>query len=636
MGISVEQASGYRFGAFILDAERGALRGPDGEIRLRRKSFLLLLYMVRNPGRLLSRDELFNAIWGHTAVTDDSLTQCLVEIRRALGDESRQVVRTVPRRGYLFDEPVTPLAGEVPTPAAPVRNLRWSVLAGASAVAGAIIVLVMAWWLLDSAGPQRANVPGAAPRDVPASAVPASAIPVSDVPVVPNSIAVLPFVDMSADQDQEYFGDGIAEEILNLLTRVEGLKVIARTSSFSFKGRQADIKTIASWLGVEHVLEGSVRKSGNRVRVTAQLVSASDSAHLWSEAYERELTDIFAVQVEIATSVAEVLAARLRGDARTTTRDPRAFDHYLRGRFLFHRRGTGDLEWAQQHFHAATGFDPAYAPAWAALAGFHFIAATESADAGGDLEIALSYVERALALDPKLPEAHLRAAAIYGLHDDADRAAHHFEVATSLDPDNPLLLGNLAGGALARGDLDAAIQFNQRALARDPLSTVSRLNFASTLLAAGRLEEAHAQYLAALEINPVRSHEVEIGLARMAILEGHFAAAVNSLERLPASVERDGVLAIALVAAGRGEEAAALATSLAANGSYASAALLADYFAFQGEAETAWSWLELARERLALESLASDRRWRQLTLVSPFLRPLHGDPRWAAMYDVSR
>jgi TolB-like protein/DNA-binding winged helix-turn-helix (wHTH) protein len=390
MGLTGDRASGYQFGAFALDPERGALRGPEGEIRLRRKSFQLLLYLVRNPGRLLSREELFSAIWGNTAVTDDSLTQCLVEIRRALGDDSRQMVRTVPRRGYLFDVPVKPLGtsaalevepvspaagrpvdgsvaasvapagGSVAPAASPVGAGRWPQRPGTLAAASLIVVVMAAWWLFSRPGPVPAELPDAAVRRVAA---------------IPNSIAVLPFVDMSAEQDQEHFGDGIAEEILNLLTRVEGLKVIARTSSFSFKGRQVDIGAIAARLGVDHVLEGSVRTAGNRVRITAQLVAADDSAHLWSAAYERELDDIFAVQMEIATRVAEVLAAKLLSDPGTATRDPRAFDHFLRGRFLFHRRAPGDLEWARQHFHAAIGFDPGYAPAWAALAGVYFIEA---------------------------------------------------------------------------------------------------------------------------------------------------------------------------------------------------------------------------------------------------------------------
>jgi TolB-like protein/DNA-binding winged helix-turn-helix (wHTH) protein/Flp pilus assembly protein TadD len=641
MEFSSDQGLCYEFGPYTLDAARGALQGPDGDIRLRPKSFQLLLCLVRNQGRLVSRSELFEAVWGNAAVTDDSLTQCLVEIRRALGDASRQMVRTVPRRGYLFDLPVkvrdpgAEVVREPPAPGAdqvngeatafemPSGDRRRPQRPWALAVAGLLVAFMAAWWHFG--------------RPVPVS--PVSPLPAGtaakSVAAAGTSIAVLPFVDMSAEQDQEHFGDGIAEEILNLLTRVEGLKVIARTSSFSFKGRQADIGTIAARLGVDHVLEGSVRKSGNRVRVTAQLVAAADSAHLWSEAYERELDDIFAVQADIATSVADVLAAKLLGDARTATRDPRAFDHFLRGRFLFHRRAPGDLEWARQHFHAAIGFDPEYAPAWAALAGVHFIQAAEGGGSPEDLEIARSCAERALALDPELPEAHLRAAAIYGLGGDATRAAEHFRVAESLDPDNPLLLGNLAGGALARGDLDAAIELNQRALARDPLSNVSRFNLASSLLAAGRLEEARAHYRAALEMNPSRADDLRVEFARINILEGRPAEAAAALESLPASVERDGLLAIALFTAGRTGEAEALAAGLEAEDSYAAAARLAEFHAFSGDTESAWAWLDRSRERMAQDGFGG-RRWRQLNMISPFLRPLHGDPRWAAMYDASR
>jgi TolB-like protein/DNA-binding winged helix-turn-helix (wHTH) protein len=358
---------GYAFGQFVLDLDRGMLLGPQGEIGLRPKSFHVLEYLVEHHGRLVTSQALLEAVWGQTVVTQDSLTQCIVEIRRVLGDDGRHLVRTIPRRGYMLDAPVTRLAatdgtapvatasapgGQVgesaPATDAPRRARLMLVLVAAVLVAGLV-------WLVQREAPVGGGT-GVA------------------VPVLPNSVAVLPFVDMSAEQDQEYFGDGIAEEILNLLAQVPALKVIARTSSFSFKGRPVDIAEIAARLGVAHVLEGSVRRSGDRVRITAQLIGTHDSTHLWSESYDRELGDLIDVQTEIAAAVASVLEQELlaaRAPERGRPRDPAAYDYFLRARFLFNRRDPGDLDSAREQFEAALRLDPEYAPAWAGLAGVY-------------------------------------------------------------------------------------------------------------------------------------------------------------------------------------------------------------------------------------------------------------------------
>jgi TolB-like protein/DNA-binding winged helix-turn-helix (wHTH) protein len=626
-----EHAERYGFERFTLDSGRGALQGPDGEIRLRPKSYELLLYLVRHPGRLIGREELLDAVWGHLAVTDDSVTQCLVEIRRVLGDDARRMVRTVPRRGYVFDVPVTPLGAPasppepspayaaVPPaaaapPAAPGRRASFPPIA---ALALVLFGLVLAWWGL---GQRDAGVPGR-----PAVAVQAT----------PNSIAVLPFVDMSAEQDQEYFGDGIAEEILNLLAQTPELKVIARTSSFSFKHQPADIATIATKLGVTHVLEGSVRKSGDRVRVTAQLVGGRDSAHLWSQAYDRELGDVFAVQADIARAVAGVLKATLLADtpaAPAGNRDVRAYNHYLRARFMFHRREHGDLDRAREQLEASLEIDPEFAPAWTLLSGVYNVLLVEY---GLSQEIGVprrrEAIERALALDPDLPEAHLRAIAVRVDDGDFDQARQHLRIAQALDPDNPLLLGLLTGRALAQGRVEEAEQLWQRIIAIDPLSTVSRYNHASTLMATGRLEEARAELLVARELAPGRAGEFDGVLAKILVLERRHAEALTLLEGAEDSLARDTVLALAHHALGQHQESAAAMARLQALDTGEAALALAQVHAQRGEATEAFAWLTEARERFLRNLAWGDIRLAQLANVSAFLRPLHDDPRWAAL-----
>ena len=618
MSDGAEAAQAYRFDAYTLDVGRGNLLGPAGELRLRPKSFKLLLYLVRHPGRLVGREELLNAVWGHAAVTDDSITQCLVEIRRALGDESRALVRTIPRRGYLFDVPVETLASPDPPPIAggaaprPPLNRAYP----AAALAGAVLLGALAWW---------ASAPHA----------PEPAAGEQPIATLPNSIAVLPFVDMSPAQDQEHFGDGIAEEILNLLAQSPELKVIARTSSFSFKGAPVDIATIAAQLGVGHVLEGSVRTSGEQVRVTAQLVSGHDSAHLWSQTYDRELDDIFQVQTEIAASVAAMLRAKLLpapSRERAGPQDGRAYEHFLRGRFLLNRRGPGDVELAREQFEASIAMDPEYAPAWAALAGVYTVQLDERTVAP-ELGAArqLEAAERALALDPDLPEAHLRAATAYWTH-DPEQASHHLRRAAALDPENPLFLGISAGRALAMGQVDEAVELWARIVAIDPLSVVSRMNRASVLLAAGRLDEARAELLVARELAGGRALEVDARLGQVLVLEGRHAEALSLLEGAAAGTARDLGLAIAHHALGQVRESAAATMRLQALETGAAALAVAKVHAWRGEPDEAFAWLALARERYVRDVPLGEVRWAQNSYVSRFLTPLHADPRWAALH----
>ena len=296
----------YSFGEFTLDLERGALLRAGVHVDLRPKAFEVLRLLVERHGRLVTKQELLDAVWGRVVVTEGSVAKCLIEIRRAIDDAAQTAIKTVPRRGYIFDEPVTVHDGAVrapiPTeavaaarPRAGSTTRRW--IFGAAL---ALAVTITASWVA-----------------VTLRGAPQSASAMSEMRGA--SVAVLPFVDMSAERESEYLADGIAEEILNLLAQVPAVTVIARSSSFSFKGQNADIATIAETLHVTHVLEGSLRKSGNQVRITARFVDAATSAELWTATYDRELDDLFAVQSEIAGAVAGALRGTLDGSSRLAT-----------------------------------------------------------------------------------------------------------------------------------------------------------------------------------------------------------------------------------------------------------------------------------------------------------------------------
>jgi adenylate cyclase len=300
----------YSFGEYTLDLKRGALLRTGAEVKLRPKSFEVLRLLIERHGQLVTKEELLNAVWRHAVVTDGAVGQCLVDLRRVIGDESQQFIRTVPRRGYIFDSPVVesedaarPDNGEAhpsasPRTQSPVSLRRRALVRAALAIPIALVLAWSIWWGVTT----RESADAPLHRNV------------AQAPH--NSIAVLPFIDLSPEQNQQYFSDGVSEEILNLLAQAPDLQVIARTSSFSFRGRNADIAEIAAKLNVAHVLEGSVRKSGSRVRITAQLIDGANSAHLWSETYDRELQDSFAVQSDIAARVSEALKVTLADKQR--------------------------------------------------------------------------------------------------------------------------------------------------------------------------------------------------------------------------------------------------------------------------------------------------------------------------------
>lgn len=635
----VDESRVYAFGPFRLVVDQGALVRDGAPVTLRPKAFDVLLYLLRHPQRLVSREELLAAAWPGVLVTDDSLTQCLIEIRKALGDRERKIVRTVPRRGYLFDAAVSvgtarevsggALAGHPAEPARTRLPSRWTL--------AALLVLAAAvgatWW--------RA---GAHPE--PAEA----ALSAHDPPGM--SIAVLPFVDMSPERDQEYLGDGIAEEILNLLAQVQGLTVIARTSSFSFKGEKADIGTIARRLNVAHVLEGSVRKAGERVRITAQLVDGGSGAHLWSQTFDERLHDIFATQDAIARSVAAVLQKRLLGTAeagplfdRGAARpvDEQAWELYLRGKYFYGRRMQGDVLRAQQNFEQALTTDPGFAAAWVALAAVYTVRTDPNMPEGEKLASAAAEplvreaLERALALDPGNPEALLRISGYSLREGNAERALSQVQQAMRTGRNHALVQAMLGGLALGIGDPHSAAELQRRAVTLDPVSTIHLNNLGHLMYAAGRLDEADLAFLRAAELNPETAAESLGTRVWIAIHKQDFTAAAKLAARLPPGLERDQAEAMLAFQSGERADADAALARLLQSPEPAAAVSLVQVYAFRGEAGEAFRWIGRATDHLVSYG---DRWWSRHAFfefrASPFLRPLQGDPRWRSWLAETR
>jgi adenylate cyclase len=436
----------FEFDDFRIDAVERVLRRGGAPVPLTPRVFDTLLYFVRHHGRVLEKDELMREIWPDAIVEENNLTQNVSTLRQALGE-------TGGARRYIVT--------------IPGRGYRFAAHVRRSAAA---------------ADPTVAAA---------------------------KTIAVLPFVNMSANPENEYFCDGLAEELINALSKIEDLKVAARTSAFTFKGKDAHVGQIAQVLGATVILEGSVRRSGDRLRVTAQLIDAASGYHLWSERYDRQMQDVFDLQDDIALAVVEALKITLLGGQKAAvlkhyTGNTEAYDLYLKGRYFWSRQAPQDFRKSRDYFQRAVKADPAYALGYCGLAFFYGFGASWGfipPDAGWpEADAAAS---KALALDATLGEAHLALAALK-MVSERDWPASERELGRAIALNPHLAEVHSVRGLFlrARGQFDDAIAEGRRALQLDPLSVRFARNLGGTYYFARQYDESIRLYLDALEFDP--------------------------------------------------------------------------------------------------------------------------------------
>lgn len=443
-----------------------------------------------------------------------------------------------------------------------------------------------------------------------------------------QSIAVLPFVNMSDDGANEYFSDGLSEELLNLLAKIPELKVAARTSSFQFKNHTGDISEIASRLKVANVLEGSVRKAGNQVRITAQLIKADDGYHLWSETYDRTLENIFAVQDEIAAAVVEALKITLLGSAAPVVKEanPEAYALFLQGRYWYNSANRENTAKSVQAYQQAIDIDPAYAPAWAGLA----MAVIHQAGQGWvDLEdgvnTAREAAEHAVKLDPDLALGWVSLSQIQSSYDwNWNAASQSMQVALKLEPNASYVLSTAGRFSKSQGQLDQAVSYYRRASGTDPLNQRALDTLAGALEAAGLLKEAEQVERHLFSLNP-DYFSIHATLAWILLRQGNAEQALLETEKDPDNFWSDLVRQLCLHALGRQAEADAALTTFIEKYHTFGAYQIAESFGFRNEADDAFKWLEIAYEQ-------HDPGMAAL-LADTTLRNLHGDPRWETLLE---
>jgi TolB-like protein/Tfp pilus assembly protein PilF len=452
------------------------------------------------------------------------------------------------------------------------------------------------------------------------------------------SIAVLPFADLSAEKDQEYFTDGLAEELLNVLSKIRGLRVVSRTSAFHFKGKDVDIPTIAQKLNVATILEGSVRKSGKHVRITTQLIQVATDSHLWSETYDRELEDIFAVQDDIAQAVVKELRSALLGAKRDASAsaavkaevkaaakgrgdNAKAYPLYLQGMFFADRITRGDLAKAIEYFREAVELDPGFALAWAALSRAHLSEAGYSwAPLNEGFGQSRMAAERAIGLEPDLAEGYVALGLVQMNYDwDWQAADASFRRALELAPGNAEVLRSAAALAGSIGRHEEAVALARRAVLFDPLSMSAQRSLGAQCLRAGLLDEAEAIVKKTIEFHP-QGGLLHCWLGRVHLAQGRIEDARAAFEAEVIEYFRLQGQALAEHAQGRRKKSDAALRGLIDKYAQESAYQVAEVYAYRREADLAFEWLEraYAQRDPGLSGIKSNA----------LLSSLHGDPRW--------
>ncbi len=587
--------SQHRFRVLDLDVDldRETVSRAKQAIDLPELSFRLFAVLIRHAPHRVSKDELISEVWDGVVVSNETLAQRVLLLRQAFGEDSQnpRYFSSVRGRGYRMICDVTPV-GEA------ARRSK-----GKHGLIGAVLLAIAALLFFNNL--QDHSPP--APSD--------------------NSIAVLPFVNMSDDASNEYFSDGISEELLNLLAKIPELRVAARTSSFFYKDKLDTITLaeVAQQLGVAHLLEGSVRKSGNRVRITLQLIKADDGFHLWSETYDRTLDDIFVVQDEIASEVAQALEVTLMGKSQADRMiDSEAYVLFLRGLHFLLQRGAENLKKSEEALLQAIELEPGYAEAWSLLAVNYYEQTNRKLKTREDgAALAKTAIGRAKSLDPDLGVAWgVDGFLKKNLDWDWGAAQAAINKAYELEPKNNPIRTWRASMASTIGKLDDAVDLYEQGFLNDPLnlSAHSALGLAYTKV--HRYDEAIVIFEKQAELKP-DYHWAYFNLGKTYLFRGDAEQALLEIKKNPENVFRNAGLVMAYSTLGLEAEAEEALKRLVSEYGTQNPIWIAEAYSWRGQKDEAFEWLEKAfmQGEFGLSYMLGNNVYYSLT----------GDPRWVGL-----
>jgi TolB-like protein/DNA-binding winged helix-turn-helix (wHTH) protein/Tfp pilus assembly protein PilF len=606
----------WSFAGCEFEEARRILRVRGKAVEVEPKPLEILLQLLLHAGNVVSKDELLDVVWPGLAVVDGSLAVAISKLRKAIQDDDSTVILTVPRVGYRLGAPVhvkalpevielrAPSSGDTDrgVTAGGGARRRWEWIA-AAAVIVTLVAGIVAYRRGAFGGPKVA------------------------VPSRITSLAVLPLVNLSGDPTKDYFADGMTEELITELSKIRALKVISRTSVMRYKGSKKTLPEIARDLNVDGIVEGSVLQSGNKIRVSAELIQAATDAHLWAESYDRDLQDVLNLQKELALQISReikvtVLPSEEKALAATGPVNPEAHEFYLKGRYFWNFRTRDALGKAAEYFQQATQADPAYAQGYAGLAdtyieqvGFGQI------DPADGIPKAKAAAQKAIQLDASLAEAHAAMAYTTAADWDWQASLDEFQKALQLNPGYVVALyqSGFITSMMARHD--EAIRLTSKAVELDPLSQIVLYRAGRVQYQARHYDQAADLYKQLLELNP----NDQLGLYGLGLVyeaQGDMEKAILCFKKTQIS---DGFeLAAAYAKAGRAAEAKAEfdkdLSHLEQAHAYVRPGLVAEYYTAIGDKDAAMSWLE--------KGFKERDSWLALLKVWPRFDPLRSDPRF--------
>lgn len=633
----------YRCGDVEVDVRLHRVLRDGTELTLEPKAYAVLLELLRRNGEVVPRDVLLDRVWGHRHVTPAVLSRIIALLRRALDDDADhpRLIRTVHGVGYAFigepvvagsDAEVAPAPSPETVSMAPATSAaqpdvvaerarkdpwhrRAAAIGGLAALALFSGLLLLRPWSV-------------APR---AGSSPPAAIEASPV----RSVAVLPLVEVGGDASQRFFADGLSENLITMLSQYDDLKVIGRGSSFRFRDREEAAAAIGAQLGVAYLIEGSMQRNGEDVRIHVELIRAADGSVVWTRRFDRPYRNLFALQDEIALAVAGALQVKVLHSmpsmvetGRPASESLDAYEAYLRA--ASEMGSGGDLAKAIEHFTQATRIDPGYAQAWSWLGFARTLLARGESDravARAGYAQAREDIDTALRLAPEFGQAHAIRANLLGTADhDWNGALAEFRIALSLVPDNDPSHGAVSRLLATLGKIGEALEERRKYIAGDPLAAFARVYLADLLASVGRLDEAEANLRAAVTLDPEPSPGERDWYASrrsyLAILRGDAAAALAEADSMRPGSWRDGARALALQIGADHAAADAALRLFEANEAASNAYALARAYALRGDADHAFEWLQ--------RSLDRDESGIHFALSDPLLLRFRDDARFAA------